>query len=44
LELADRLWPGAEAWFERQQFLMKIEASGSPDAQGFQGGSFASLD
>ena len=40
LELADRLWPGAKGWFERQQFCMTIDrcrrdgslAFGSPDA------------
>src|SRR5262245_54537618 len=27
LELADRLWPGAEAWFEGRDFCLKADGS-----------------
>jgi len=29
LELADRLWPGAEGWFESDQFCINIVSGGS---------------
>src|SRR6476646_1225323 len=27
LELADRLWPGAEGWFEKREFKLRLNSS-----------------